>query len=72
MNGYFFAEVPAASAILLAISPLLAQVGRIKAVQGLGGWRSTFAQTAAVALPVVIAIGIAVIRSGFFGENGGY
>ena len=72
MNGYFFAEVPAMSAILLVISPLLAQVGRIAAVQGLGGWRSTFAQIAAIALPVIIAIGIAVIQSGFFGENSGY
>jgi len=69
MNGYFFAEVPAMSAILLAISPLLAQVGRIAAVQGLGGWRSTLVQITAVALPVVIAIGIAVIRSGFLGDR---
>ena len=72
MNGYFFAEVPAVSAILLAISPLLAQVGRIKAVQGLGTRGSTFIQIAAIALPVVIAIGIAVARSGFFGDNSGY
>ena len=72
MNGYFFAEVPAMSAILLGISPLLAQVGRTKAVQGLGGWRSTLAQIAAVALPVVIAVCIAVIRSGLFGDNNGY
>ena len=72
MNGYFFAEVPAMSAILLGIAPLLAQVGRTKAVQGLGGRRSTLAQIAAVALPVVIAIGIAVIRSGLFGDNNGY
>lgn len=72
MNGYFFAEVPAVSAILLVISLLLAQVGRTKAVQGLGGWRSTLVQIAAAALPVVIAIGIAVIRSGLFGDNNGY
>ena len=72
MNGYFFAEVPAMSAILLGISPLLAQVGRTKAVQGLGGRRSTLAQIAAVALPVVIAVCIAVIRSGLFGDNNGY
>ena len=72
MNGYFFAEVPAMSAILLGISPLLAQVGRTKAVQGLGGWRSTLAQIVAVALPVVIAVCIAVIRSGLFGDNNGY
>lgn len=72
MNGYFFAEVPAVSAILLMISPLLAQVGRIAAVQELGTRRSTVVQIAAIALPVVIAIGIAVIRSGLFGDNNGY
>ena len=72
MNGYFFAEVPAASAILLVTSPVLAQIGRIEVVQGLGGWRSTFVQIGAVALPVVIAIGIAVARSGFFGDNSSY
>ncbi len=72
MNGYFFAEVPAASAILLAISPLLAQVGRIEAVQGFGARRSALVQIAAIALPVIIAIGVAVARSGFFGDNSGY
>ena len=72
MNGYFFAEVPAASAMLLVISPLLAQVGQIKVVQELGARRSMLVQIAAIALPVVIAIGIAVMRSGFFGDNGGY
>lgn len=72
MNGYFFAEVPTVSAILLVISPILAQVERIKAVQELGARRSTFVQIAAIALPVVIAIGIAVARSGFFSSNSGY
>lgn len=72
MNGYFFAEVPAASAILLVISLLLAQIGRIEAVQELSTRRSMLVQIAAIALPVVIAIGIAVIRSGFFGDNSGY
>jgi hypothetical protein len=72
MNGYFFAEVPAASAILLVISPVLARVGRIEAVQRLGERRSTFVQIAAIAFPVVIAIGIAIVRSGFFGDDSGY
>lgn len=72
MNGYFFAEVPAVSAILLAISPILAQIGRIEAVQGLGRLRSTLVQIGAIALPVVIAIGVAVVRSGLFGDSGGY
>ena len=72
MNGYFYEEVPAASALLLAISLFLAPVGRIAAIQRLGARRSTLVQIGAIALPVVIAIGIAVARSGFFGEGDGY
>ena len=72
MNGYFYEEVPAASAILLAMALCLAPVGRIEKIQQLGAWRSTFVQIAAIALPVVIAIGIAVARSGLFGESSPY
>ena len=72
MNGYFYEEVPAASALLLVISLFLAPVGRIAAIQRLGARRSTLVQIAAIALPVVIAIGIAVARSGLFGEGDGY
>lgn len=72
MNGYFYEEVPAGSAILLAIALFLAPVGRIKKVQQLGERRSTLVQIAVIALPVVIAIGIAVARSGLFGEGDGY
>ena len=72
MNGYFFAEVPAVIAVLLAISLFLAPVGRIEAIQRLGARHSKIVQIAAIALPVVIAIGIAVARSGLFGESSGY
>ena len=72
MNGYFFEEVPAASAMLLAISLFFAPVGRIEVVQKLGARRSALVQIAAIALPVLIAIGIAVARSGLFGDNSGY
>lgn len=72
MNGYFFAEVPAVIAVLLAISLFLAPVGRIEAIQRLGAQHSKIVQIAAIALPVVIAIGIAVGRSGLFGESSGY
>ena len=72
MNGYFYEEVPAVSAILLAISLFLAPIGRIEAIQRLGARRSALVQIAAIAMPVVIAIGIAVARSGLFGENSGY
>ena len=72
MNGYFYEEVPAASAILLAIALFLAPIGRIERIQQLGARRSTIVQIGIIALPVVIAIGIAVARSGLFGENSGY
>lgn len=72
MNGYFFAEVPVVIVALLAISLLLAPIGRMEAIQKLGARRSTIAQIAVIALPVVIAIGIAVTRSGLFGESSGY
>ena len=72
MNGYFYEEVPAASAMLLAISLCLAPVGRIAAIQNLGARRSMLVQIATIALPVLIAIGIAVARSGLFDNSGGY
>ena len=72
MNGYFYEEVPAVSAILLAIALFLATVGRIEGIQQLGVRRSTVVQIGIIALPVVIAIGIAVARSGLFGESSGY
>ena len=72
MNGYFYEEVPVASAILLLISLFLAPVGRVAAIRKLGARGSAFVQIAVIALPVVIAIGIAVARSGLLGENSGY
>lgn len=72
MNGYFYEEVPAASAILLAIALFLAPVGRIEKIQRLGARRSTIVQIAIIALIVAIAIGIAVARSGLFGESSSY
>ena len=72
MNGYFYEEVPAVSAILLVLSLFLAPIGRIAAIQNLGARRSALVQIAVIALPVVIAIGIAVVRSGLFDESSGY
>ena len=72
MNGYFYEEVPVASAMLLLLSLFLVPVGRIAAIQRLGARRSAFVQVAVIALPVLIAIGIAVARSGLFGESDGY
>ena len=72
MNGYYFAEMPAASAALLGIALLFTRIGRIAVVQRLGARRSTLVQIAAIALPVLIAIGIAIARSGLFGGSSGY
>lgn len=72
MNGYFFEEVPTASAILLLISLLFVHIGRIAAIQRLGVRRSALVQIAAIALPVLIAIGVAIAHSGLFGDNSGY
>ncbi len=72
MNGYFFAEVPAASALLLAVSPAGAQIYRIPAIERLGARRGGIVQIAASALPVLIAIGIALANAGLFGEGSDY
>ena len=72
MNGYFYEEVPVASAVLLLLSLFLTPVGQIAAIQRLGGKRSAIVQVAVIALPVLIAMGIAVALSGLFSENGGY
>lgn len=69
LNGYFYAEVPATSVLLLAISPILAQVGRFKAFKGLKGNKTAFIQIIFIALCVSIAIIIAVVNSGFLGED---
>ena len=72
MNGYFYEEVPVVSAVLLLLALFLVPVGRIERIQQLGARRSTFVQIAIIALPVVIAIGIAIARSGLFGESSNY
>lgn len=61
MNGYFYEEVPAASAVLLAIA---LPAGPTK--------RSLFFQIGLIALPVIAAMVIAILRSGLFGESSGY
>ena len=72
MNGYFFAEVPTVSAILLLIALLFVYARRIEVIQRLGVRRSLLVQIVGVALPVVIAIGIAIARSGLLGGSDGY
>ena len=72
MNGYFYEEVPVVSAVLLLLSLFLVPLGRIEAIRRLGVRRSAFVQIVVIALPILIAIGIAVAQSGLFGESSPY
>ena len=69
MNGYFFAEVPWISIILLAVSPLLAQVRNIPAIQKLQGNKSLYIQVGLIAFCVCIAIIFALLNSGLFSQD---
>ncbi len=69
LNGYFYAEAPSASVLLLAVSPFLAQVGHIQTIQKLEDRKSVLIQVGLIALCVSIAVIIAVVRSGFFGGD---
>lgn len=67
LNGRFYAEMPWASFILLAISPLFAQVTRIPVIDALDKRNKGIIQVGLIASCTVIAIGIAILQSGFFG-----
>lgn len=69
MNGYFYAEVPSESAFLLVIAPIFALVGQIDVVKRLGERKTMLIQIGLIALCVSIALIIAVVRSGFLGED---
>ena len=69
MNGYFFNEVPSASVLLIAVSPVFAQVGGIQVIQRLGERKSLFVQIGLIVLCVGVAVVIAVMRSGLFGQS---
>ncbi len=60
LNGYFYAEVPSVSVLLLVIAPLFAVVTKKK---------SQLIQIGLIAVCVCIAIGIAVLRSGFLSDS---
>ncbi len=63
LNGYFYAEMPAASGILLVIAPLFSQVTRLSVIQNMDKLKTQIVQIGLIALCVCIAISIAVIRS---------
>jgi len=67
--GGFYTEVPFISTILLAFSPLLFQLGRIPSIQEMSAKKVKLIQLGLMALCVCIAIIVAVLQSGLFGEN---
>ena len=67
--GGFYTEVPFVSTILLAFSPLLFQLDRIPSIQVMSARKVELIQLGLMALCVCIAIFVAVLQSGLFGEN---
>lgn len=60
LNGYFYAEVPSVSVLLLVIAPLFVVVAKKK---------SQLIQIGLIALSVCIAIVVGVLQSGFFSDS---
>ncbi len=69
INGYFYAEVPSVSVLLLVIAPIFVLVGRVDVVKRLGERKTMLIQIGLIALCVSIALIIAVVRSGLFGQD---
>ena len=63
LNGYFYAEVPATSALLLGTAPAAAWIRWLAPVQRLEGWRATFVSVVTVLVPVVLAVALALRAS---------
>jgi len=61
--GYFYSELPAASAALLAIAPLATKAVPRSLVNRRGAWTGALLHGAAAALPVALALGLALAAS---------
>ncbi|MCG9128462.1 hypothetical protein JT359_12745 [Candidatus Poribacteria bacterium] len=67
--GGFYTEAPFVSMVLLAFSPLLFQLGRIPSIQKMSTKKVELIQLGLTTLCFCIAIIVAVLQSGLFGEN---
>ncbi len=65
LEGYLYGEVPALSAVLLAAAPTAAWIGNLPRVRRLADWQAVSVRAAAVTLPTLIAVALAVAASGF-------
>ncbi|MHC4977983.1 MAG: hypothetical protein ACYTGT_03025 [Planctomycetota bacterium] len=71
LEGYLYAELPVASAILLAAAPSAAWVAALPAVRKLAPWQVACVLAAAVLMPTAAALVIAVV-AGTGGDYYGY
>jgi hypothetical protein len=58
--GFFYAEVTVASALLLAAAPVVAGLAGLPALRRVAPWQATLARTAAVLVPVGLALVLAL------------
>ncbi|MHC4217097.1 MAG: hypothetical protein ACYSU7_01445 [Planctomycetota bacterium] len=61
IEGWLYAELPAASAVLLAAAPSAAWIWRLTALRRLAPWQVVCVQAGAVLLPAAAGVAIAVI-----------
>lgn len=57
--GYFYADMPAASAVLLAVAPSGAWLGQLGVLRRLAPWQARLFPIAAAVVPVALAVGLA-------------
>lgn len=60
INGYFFAELPLAGALLLGAAPEAVRLTRHGPLKQLTGWKQTLTKAALVAVPVGAAVALAL------------
>lgn len=63
LNGYFYAETPLMSVLLMALSPTAAWIGQAERVKRFAPWQANMARVGAVLIPVALAVILAVIAS---------
>ena len=71
LEGYLYAEVPGVSAVLLAAAPAGLWIGQMPWLRGMGAWRAVLVRGAAVLVPTLIALAVAVAASGY-GQQDAY
>lgn len=69
MNGYFYGEAPSMSVLLLAISPIFLLIEKINLFHELQSKKPVLIQVSLIVLCIGVAVAIAVLQSGLFGQD---